>query len=264
MTHSYEETLRWFGSVIEEPLDQESHLISSRADNSSHYIKPSPSLQPSARIEIYAQQYWWRLFKIMQNHYPVITRLFGYDGFNQQIVTPYIMKNRPKDWNINLLGHSLAAWIEEFYHEPDKPLVLACAQFEWGFVNSFLEKSSLPPTSPDEKLYLTPTTYLYEFKWDLLNFRKAILEHDPNHWVDQPFPPLLKEKTYRYVLRRTIKGNIKVGEIEEEEFKLLLEFRKGLSLNDLCKKNPQNLPLKDWIARWVTLGLLTRESPPLL
>ena len=123
---SFKETIEWFGGVLLKPLDPESRLIhTSETEKADHYITLSPTLEPVSRIEIYAQQYWWRLFAILQDHFPTLTRLFGLEGFNEKIATPYLVKNPPKHWNINLLGDDLVDYLVAHYTENDAPLILA-------------------------------------------------------------------------------------------------------------------------------------------
>lgn len=255
------ETLNWFASVVRQPINIENELLASDLSlQAPLYISPSPTLESFSRIEIYAQQYWWRFFNILQDQYPLLTRLFGYNGFNQQIVTQYILKYPPQHWNINLLGDDLIEWVEKYYNENDRPLILASAKLDWAYIASFMGKTTSLPTTEHQTLYLSPTTFLFELKWDLITFRKSLLKELPEYWIENDFPELKKEETY-FIIRRALSGNVTHEKVGFEELALLKEFQKGISLSALCQIANQNEQLKTWIPKWIKHRMITPENP---
>ena len=87
---------KWFASVITQPLTCD-HNIPLLAPNgkpiaidSAQYILPSKTLAPHERVELYYRQYWWRLLDVLQENFPLVTRLFGYQSFNEKIGIPYL------------------------------------------------------------------------------------------------------------------------------------------------------------------------------
>ena len=120
------EVQEWFGPLISRPLDTEGkilplsikgHLIEEEA---RQYIVPSATLRPHERLELYNQQYWWRLIKHLKRAYPCLKRLFGEPFFERDIIVPYLTKYPPSHWNISDTGKRLYQWVEEEYHEADK------------------------------------------------------------------------------------------------------------------------------------------------
>src|SRR4051812_44875922 len=91
----------WFASIITRPVDEESRINPLSPEGvpmeqeACRYITPSATLLPAQRIQIYNQQYWWRLLSIMHELYPLVTRLFGHRDFNQTIAIPYLVKYPP-------------------------------------------------------------------------------------------------------------------------------------------------------------------------
>ena len=61
---------------------------------------PGPHLTAQQRIGLYNQQYWFRLFTIMQEQYPTVTRLFGFGSYNREIAEPFLLRFPPNHWAI--------------------------------------------------------------------------------------------------------------------------------------------------------------------
>lgn len=244
-----------FAKAIRQPLVNNHLKDTEISTEAASVIVPSPTLKPFQRLEIYAQQYWWRLFSTLQEQFPLVTRLFGYDGFNEFIVTPYIQKYPPMDWNLNFLGKKLLDWIYEDYEASDKPLIYAAAELDWSFIKATLEKNDPLPSSEKEILYLAAPISLLSSKWDLLPFRKEMLTKDPNHWVENDFPPLKKENgPYSLLIRRTSNNLIAVDRLTPKEFALLQQFTCGVSLKDLRETN------YEWVNKWIKQRVLTPEK----
>ena len=133
----------WFGSIVGRPIDLHSRMnpISpsgrSMEEEAAEHILPSPTLRPSERIQIYNQQYWWRLLNAMHDLFPLVTRLFGHSDFNQSIGFPYLSKYPPRHWSLHLLGERLEQWVTEDYSAGDKELVLHACSVDWAFNHSF-------------------------------------------------------------------------------------------------------------------------------
>src|ERR1700722_17761763 len=85
----------WFAGVITQPIDSSSRINPKAPsgkfikEEAPSYIRPSLKQESWERIQIYNQQYWWRLFTILHNDFPLLVRLFGYRDFNFKIAVPY-------------------------------------------------------------------------------------------------------------------------------------------------------------------------------
>ena len=252
---SVEEIQKRFAKALRQPLiDHHTLLITPEAEKAALDLLPSPTLEPLSRLEIYAQQYWWRLFNTLHEQYPFVTALFGYEGFNTHIASPYLLKYPPTHWNINFLGQTLPQWLQEEYHQDDRPLVMAAADIDASYTLSFFAKDAPLPTSETEVLHLSPSTFLFSWKWDLIPFRRELLKHPPDHWVENDFPPLNKERTYYTLIRRTPSGNIAADELTHANFLLLEQLQAGTSLAHLRLADPAQ---KEQINRWLKQRLFT-------
>lgn len=192
------ELQRWFASFVTRPLVTAGpyHLPlyeTPLVQDIAHHISPTKRLNSEQRIGIYNQQYWWRLFTLLQIHYPTLVRLFGYADFNASLAEPYFLRYPPTSWILSCLGEKLPAWIEDYYHAEDRSIVLEVARVDEVYERLFrLEEG-------DEIALVCDG--------DFFAFRKAMLEHPPEHWQTADFPSIQWFKTPReFVVYRTMSG----------------------------------------------------------
>lgn len=275
----------WFGSIIGRPIDEDSRMnpISPTGQSmeieACDYIVPSPTLRPAERIQIYNQQYWWRLLNALQESFPLVTRLFGYHDFNRTIAIPYLVKYPPNHWSLNVLGDRLLQWAEEDYLNSDRKLILDAIHIDWAFNNSFCAPQKSPitmetlpvkgdPSSLLEcRVALQPHVHLFRLDYDLFDFRTQFMKQTPEYWVEHDFPVLNKEKTFYYILHRNFRGDIVRKEISKAEYELLNYFSKGTTIVEACEwletqesglAEEAQENLSKWFRSWIVNQLLTR------
>jgi hypothetical protein len=169
----------WFATLITPPFRTTGRFHLPLYDPATkqdiaHKLTPGPFLTAAERIGIYRQQYWWRLFLILQEQFPTLVRLFGHAEFNQTIAEPYLLRHPPNDWFLPHLGSHLPSWIENFYYQPDRELILSAATVDDAY----------------QKVFLTSHPILLHLRANFFAFREALLQFDVNAWQDRPFPPL--------------------------------------------------------------------------
>lgn len=283
------DTQDWFASIITRPIDDENkmEMVSPSGkpmeEEAAKYIAPSPTMAPHSRIELYNQQYWWRLIATMQEIFPLVTRLFGHHGFNNQIAVPYLQKYPSQHWSLIHLGENLARWVEEDYTAKDKKLVYDAVCLDWAFNEAFT-KQELPPLNlanlpesgnPDNlittPLYLQPYLYLFAWNYDLFAFRDTFLSQEPDYWIDNDFPDLPKDKPFFFVLYRDAYQDIRWKEISAAEYHLLVLYQKGSTVEQACifLENQTDRTifdeasnnLQNWFQEWTVRGWLSLEKP---
>lgn len=291
VTHSppsyLQSTQEWFASIITQPLGKKEKIRTKTphgtliAEEAGKYIVPSPTLRPHQRMQIYNQQYWWRLLNTLHANYPLVTRLFGCPAFNEKIGIPYLLKYPPNHWSINLIGKQLPKWIMESYKERDRSLVLNSAYLDWAFMDSFialqqpaLDLSQMIKDNPDDLLtttfYLQSHITLFNWDYDLFTFRENFLKQGLNYWVEHRFPALSRGKPYYCILFRNANNHLAWREITQGEFLLLQRFKLGSSMADACdyiESQETSLyehvaeNLQQWLQGWTQAGWLTLVSP---
>lgn len=222
------------------------------------HIADGPILTASQRIGIYNQQYWWRLYHIMQSHYPGLLRIFGSDEFNSQISKPYLMKYPPNDWSLHNLGERLTQWIEEEYQQDDKAFVLNMAKIDAAYQKIWHTPmlKSQRKISADVPLFLSPSVKLLEMQVDLMAFRFQLMQEEKDYWVDHPFPeiPPFKKKHYFALFYEDFEPRYK--ELSNPEYQILKTFEKGCSvINALTSTNDvSEEKIGIWFQEWAKEG----------
>lgn len=270
---------QWFASIIVRPIDEDSRMnpISPKGipmeEEAFEYIIPSPTLRPAQRIQIYNQQYWWRLLNCLHEAFPLLTRLFGHFDFNQTIGIPYLTRYHPYHWSLNTLGTHLTKFLEEEYHAEDKQLVLNAAALDWAFNHAFCCKKNA--TIPDGldfsecKIWLQPYVHLFQMDYNLIEFRMTVIKEKPEYWSENEFPKLPKEENKRhFALWRNHNHDISWDDLHPAAYALLNRIREGATLDELCDwleeqdeaiRDEASKNLQVWFTEWTIRRLLTLE-----
>ncbi len=257
-------TQQWFGKIISTPLDEEGYIqqITPSGEpiekEASLLIAPSLQLTSGKRIEIYNQQYWYRLINVLQEAYPLLVRLFGYVDFNETIAVPYLTKYPPNTWTLNALGDRLTQWIEEEYHAPDCHLVLDAARTDHAYDVSFLA-GACEPVHPalEQTITLQPFVRLLELSRDLPSVRYTFLKQEVDYWLEHDFPETLRDGPYYFAIYRRADLSIAYRQIHKAQHAMLCHIEKGASLEEVCDQvsdEDQEIVeahLTEWIQEWL-------------
>lgn len=246
---------KWFGQFIARPLVDlgEFNLpiyISETARDIEQWITPGPTLSAAERMGIYHQQFWFRLLNLLQEIFPSLTRLFGYKDFNELIAEPYLLKYFPDHWAISVAARKLPQWIEEEYSDEDKVLVHQIALIDEAYDRLYYEKNEIKPI--ERKLFLQPTIELFALDGDLFSFRKALLEKEPDAWLEEELPKIDWSRKRWYTLS-LVKFVSIYEEISEEEYLLLKAFQRGSTIDDACQlieERDVEAHIAQWFQKW--------------
>lgn len=266
----------WFGNVISVPLTIEDKIQATSPsgrlieEEANLYIVPSPTLKPYERIQLYNQQYWWRLINTLQDAYPFLLRLFGYAGFRNEIAIPFLI-DYPPEWSINNLGDRLPAWLKKNYKAKDRKLTINAAILDNHYYQILYHPIKTPIQLPADleelmsrKLKLQPHISLLKFPFELFSYRKQFLKESVEYWEENPFPKLKLEKTYG-ILCRTSQDYIGWSIISAAEYEILRKIQKGISIEDLSEwlemianeiSEAAATYLQIWFKKWSSKGYL--------
>lgn len=249
------ETQKWLGDIIIHPLQKDNKLAKHLANDAYCYVSPSLTLTPRERVEIYHQQYWWRLLEIMQENYPSVLRLFGYSDFNDKIAIPFLQRYPSCHFSLSRLGDFLPKFIEEYYQENDQKLVLEMAKID-QMVNFSFACGHYPLSNITSEqllnvsLTLQPHVHLYSAEADFLFFREQFLKNSPEYYSTQPFPELICERKHAIIFR-TLNNIVSWKYLSEPAYKILSMIHNGHSIADSCAiMEEEQWPVEDDISLW--------------
>lgn len=263
-------TQEWFAAVSSSPLDLDEHIQGLSPAEAAQWIRPSPTLRPVQRMEIYNQQYWWRVLRALRENYPLSTRLFGSKNFDLQIGVPYLQERPSQHWSLEKLGEDLPDWLEKSYEGKDKQLVIDVSAVDCAIARSFLA-GELPPLKPQDpelssqRISLQPSLQLLVLRAELFSWREEMTAQSEDYYIDRPFPPLEREGAGAYLIYRNRELRVAWQKISPAAYSLLTKLKKGSTLDEACEaardweKELENT-IAFYFQEWTMRGWLCLES----
>lgn len=217
------------------------------------FIKPSKQMTSRERLEVYNQQYWYRLLDSLREDFPGLLAVLGDERFSVLSVA-YLSKYPSRSFTLRNLGASLGNFAKENYHlfkKQEQKLVLDVISFEWSEIQAFDEKkrtdldfdkySSLIGSDP--RFELQPYVFILcldyavdEFllkKKKFADSRSNVTARTADH--EQKKAHLSKPKKQKiYVVIHRQNNSIFYKRINIVEYKVLSSIKAGLSLTEAC------------------------------
>ena len=265
----------WFSDIITRDLYSNSInpyglVMTSIKEESRPYITSTPALKAYERMEIYNQQYWYRLLTIMQEEFPVLRHLMGIEAFNS-LVEKYLGEFPSESHFLSELHDKFIPFIETYFDFEADTMLLEAAKYDSALSNSFEAKEQNPldpqTLSENEQLNLSDSTltlqdhsYIFELNYDFQTYRDLV-EDDEEEVI---FPNLETKKHHVLIYRE---NNVVVQEaITSTQFKLLELFKNGSSINDALSELESEFSESDlenlqvWFSEWISKRLFCSIS----
>jgi len=271
---------RAIAGTLMQPLTSGEGMQRGSAAVAVEFVKPNDRLTAFERLQIYNQQYWWRLLGCFREDFRGLLAVLGERKF-ERLAVAYLAAHGSQSWNLRDLGQFLEAFICEHPElaAPHSALALDMTRVEWARVIAFdgPEKPRLDPArlgGDPEKLriglqpYVTLLELAYPIDQMLARFRKRTTEFSSN---------AVSASTSRRIVRLTSKPSpepvhlavhrvdlvVYYKRLEAPAYRLLLALRGGATLADACAAGfgddvPADAPAKiqAWFATWMKLGWL--------
>jgi hypothetical protein len=132
-------------------------------------IAPNAILTSFDRMELYAQQYWWRLLQSLESDFPLLRRVLGVELFSG-LIRKYLVRYPSNSYTLRHLGRRLPEFIKSESEIPGEMLELAwdISRFELFRIESFFAKDAsiiteeeMSVASPEDiQLALQPHVFL--------------------------------------------------------------------------------------------------------
>jgi hypothetical protein len=125
-----------FFSIITRPLGKNS--VMARDSRTIKMIRPSRLLTPHERLELYAQQYWWRVLDSLREDFAGLHDLLGEEKFSKLMVR-YVQRFPSKSFTLRKLGQFMPRFLKKDRSLPAalRAQAIAIAEVEWAQVLVF-------------------------------------------------------------------------------------------------------------------------------
>ena len=276
-----EELQRAITGALMKPLTADESMAPANRAVAEKFIKPNDRLDAFERLQIYSQQYWWRLLGAFAEDFRGLRAVLG-EGKFDQLATAYLEQCGSTSWTLRNLGSKLTAFLEanpKLTH-PRTALALDVARVEWARVLAFDEPSrkavspeKLARTDPDRlRLGLQPYIVLLELSHPVDDLMRR-LKHAEFSAVSNAVSSAEKQHSRAVTVRpsRTpvflavhrLDHSVYFKRHDREAHALLLALREGATLGEACetafadsKESPEKCAVKirEWFSRWAEFG----------
>ena len=154
-THSLRQIQEFMWQAISRQLNADYSTRKRWSDGKSfgskaaEFVKPNSKLSSPERVQIYNQQYWYRLLDCLEDDFPGLRAVLGSKKF-LFLCKEYLNAHPSSSFSLRDLGSELPSFIatRNDLVEPDTELCLELARFEWAQVVAF-DGPSLTPIDDD-------------------------------------------------------------------------------------------------------------------
>ncbi|MEO5713222.1 MAG: DNA-binding domain-containing protein [Luteolibacter sp.] len=253
----------------------------------NEFIKPNDRLSASDRLQIYNQQYWWRLLGAFSEDFRGLRAVIGERKFNRLAVS-YLRDCGSRSWNLRDLGGQLESYIGEHPETiaPFGPLATEMVKIEWARIIAFdgepetlLDAQKFARRKP-EKMTVGIQSYitLLELEYPVDHLLKRLKRSEnasasnavsggPTTRRVRLSAKPLREPVYLAVHRLDLLVYYK--RLEPEAYSLLYSLREGLALDAACGQAFSNSfqsaetitgKVQTWFTAWMSFGWLCERS----
>ena len=267
--------------ALMKPLNaDESMAVASRAV-AEKFIKPNDRLTAFERLQIYNQQYWWRLLGAFAEDFRGVRAVLGERKFDK-LATAYLEQHGSTSWTLRNLGSKLVAFLEENpkLTHPRTALAVDVARVEWARVLAFDEPSrkvvapeKLARIAPDRlRLALQPYIVLLELAHPVDDLMRRLKRAEFSA-VSNAVSSAVKRRSRPLAVRRSpmpiylavhrLNESVYFKRHDREAHALLLALRDGATLDAACEtafadseESPEKCAAKirEWFSRWAEFG----------
>jgi hypothetical protein len=222
-------------------------------------------LSAEARVDIYANMYFYRIRDALKEDFPATLAVLGDDHFHN-LITGYLLEYPPTEPSISDCGRHLADHLRDHPLLEVAPFVADLAKLERACVEVFhgrdaaaLEPDTLRTVAPSDwpamKLSVHPSAQILALEWRVSELLRAIEEERPWKPAEQGAVKVLVWRRNARVFHR---------HLEPVEADALEAASSGATFAEICDVVAANARAQDpvatmnrMLARWLSDRLLT-------
>lgn len=249
-------------------------------------VKPNDRLTAFERLQIYNQQYWWRIMGSFREDFRGLHAVLGERKF-ERLGVAYIEECGSTCWDLGLLGRSLETYLRAHpaLTAPHTALALDMARVEWARIIAFagadqrpLDPAKLGANPEKLRLDLQPHLVLLELHHPIDELLGRLRQRN-----SEAASNAVSSHTKRRSIRLTAKATreplhlavhrvdlrVYYKRLEPGAYRLLSALRAGETLADACAAAFGDAVPADaaervqaWFGGWTRLGWLVRRATP--
>lgn len=281
------EVQRLVSQALFRPLTSGENMQRANAATATQIIKPNDRLTAFERLEIYNQQYWWRLLGCFNADFRGVRAVIGERKFDRLAVA-YLDAHGSTSWSLRDLGQHLPAFLKKHpkLTAPHTALALEMAQVEWAKIVAF-DTVALPLIDPQKvarrdptklRLKLQPYVTLMKLRHPIDQLLKKLREANLETGSVSNAVSANRRRTVRalrakpsaepiHLAVHRVDFSVYYKRLEPEAFKLLSALREGATLADACARGFTRSKIRgadaaakisEWFNVWTRLGWLAR------
>ena len=225
-------------------------------------------LSAQARVDVYADMYFYRLLEVLKEDYPATLAVLGEANFHN-LITAYLIEHRPSEPSVRGAGKFLPDFLRGHPLRAEVPFVADLAMLERAITEVFcaadasLLEASEMNALPAElwgtvKMRRIPASAVLRAQWRAAEVVRAVEEK--RGWKSPG-----RERNRILVWRRN--SRVSYREIGSNEAAALAILGRTVKFAKVCEVLARNLPpdqapqaIRDTFARWLAEGLITRAA----
>jgi hypothetical protein len=223
-------------------------------------------LSAAARVDIYANMYFYRLLDALKEDFPATLAVLDDDNFHN-LVTGYLLEYPPTEASISCCGRYLATYLRDRLIPDSAPFIADLAKLERAVVEVFQapEGDSLAPGAmraiapadwPAIKLAIHPATQILALDWQVSELLRAVEER--RRWK-----PAARGAVQVLVWR--LNARVHYRDLGRPEASALAAVSRGATFAEVCDLVAADAGNEDpvammnrMLARWLSDGILVR------
>jgi hypothetical protein len=297
--HSLKELQQFMWQAVSRPLTADFEMRQRWIDGTSlnttaaQFVRANHSMSSFQRLQIYNQQYWYRLLDCLEDDFPGLRAVLGARRF-LKLSKEYLKEHSSRSFSLRDLGSELSSFLINRHDliEPHRELCLELARFEWAQIVAFdgpsldvVDDAFIRGAGADNlRVAVQPYITLLELSYALDEYSVALSRHhrdrseagsekklvqgtaEQSSKKKAPWP--VQEKTFLVVHR--ISNTVYFKRLEAPAFVTLSALARGRSLTEAVADAVSYLEERDldlanlpvdvpkWFSLWVRLGWLCK------
>ena len=271
--------------AIMRPLTPGEGMQRGNAEVAASIIKPNDRLDSFERLQIYNQQYWWRLLGNFGEDFYGLCAVIGQRKFDR-LATAYLESCPSMSWSLRNLGEKLESFIATHpeYVAPHEKLAGEMVRVEWARIVAFdeeerpqIDPARIAKIAPDKlRIGLQPYISLIEMWHPIDDLLGKLKESKIETGSVSNAVAATRSRRRKRILARPRKAPLHLAvhrhelavyykRLEPAAYRLLVALRDGETLDAACAQaleGAQELPeqsaakVQAWFANWMRLGWL--------